>query len=91
MFLKRRRGKIIQGFFEFAAALRKKDSGTVLLVGGLRSREQGGVKCLFFGKLLVARLATGQMRFNALALLLADLFANIKNQSASPMARSFRP
>src|SRR2546429_9194478 len=83
MFLKRRRRKIIQGFFEISAALRKQDSGSIQLIGGLRSRKQRRVKCLFFGKLLGARSAIGQMHSNALALVLADSFANVKNQKWS--------
>src|SRR6516164_6042326 len=81
--LKRRCGKIIQRLLEFAAALGKKDSGSIQLIGGLRSGKQRRVKCLFFGELLGARLAAGQMRFYALALVLADFFANIKNQKRS--------
>src|SRR5215469_10887365 len=80
MLLKRRRGKIIERFFEFAAALREQNSGTVEFVRGLRSRKQGRMKSLFLGKLLGARLATGQMCFNSPALLPADFFAHIKNQ-----------
>src|SRR5260370_31048199 len=80
MFLKRRRGKIIEGFGKLAAALRKENYGRIEFIGGSQGGNHGFLKMALFGKLRGARLAIRDVRLNLLAFLVADFVAGVENQ-----------
>src|SRR6266478_2517675 len=80
MFLKRRRGKIIEGFGKLAAALRKENSGRIEFIGGSQGGNHGFLEMALFGKLRGARLAIRDVRLNLLAFLVADFVAGVENQ-----------
>ena len=80
MFLERRGRKIVKGFRQLAAALRKKDPGSIELVRGLRSTGKRRMEFLLLSKLLGAGMAICKVRCDQLAFTLANFLANIKDQ-----------
>src|SRR5229473_2595084 len=80
VFLYRRSGKIIEGFGEFASALRKKNTGGIEFIGGLRSGKQCFLEMPLFTKLRGARFAMRDVALNLLALLIGRFAAGVENQ-----------
>ena len=80
MFLDRRRGKIVEGFGKFAAALREENSGGIEFIGRLQSSGHGFLKMVLFGELSGARFAFRDVGLNLFAFLVADFVARVKHQ-----------
>src|SRR5437762_12973210 len=80
MFLDRRRGKIVEGFGKFAAALREENSGGITFIGRLQSSGHGFLKMVLFGELSGSSFAFRGVGLNLVAFVVADFLARVEHQ-----------